>query len=88
MLNIILITPILGLLRNYSKYKTIKPLLFIRTPFIYFFLFILIQTNNIWKILIFERWLMLSIKTIISIYNMDYYYKKQKYIKKYGIKYK
>lgn len=87
MLNLIFITPLLGLLRNYSKYKKINPLLFVRTPFIYFFLFILTQTNNIWKILIIERWLMLSIKTLISIYKMDYYRNKEKYIKKYGLKY-
>lgn len=87
MLNLIFITPLLGLLRNYSKYKKINPLLFVRTPFIYFFLFILTQTNNIWKILIIERWLMLFIKTLISIYKMDYYRNKEKYIKKYGLKY-
>ena len=83
-----LITPMMGALRNYSKYKDFKLLLFIRTPIIYFFLYLIFQTNNIWKILIFERWIMFIYKTLKSIINKDYIKKKEKYIQKYGLKYK
>jgi hypothetical protein len=78
----------MGALRNYSKYKDFKLLLFIRTPIIYFFLYLIFQTKNIWKILIFERWIMFVYKTFKSIINKDYIKKKEKYIQKYGLKYK
>ena len=68
-----LITPSIGLLRNYVKYKQIKYLLFIRTPIFYFLLHVLLQTQNTWKILIIERWILLVYKTFVSIYNNDYY---------------
>ena len=84
---IFLITPILGSARNHVKYKNFKPLLFIRTPIIYFLLFLILQTNNIWKIIVFERWLMFLLKTCISLYRNDYYRKKNKYIQKYKMKY-
>ena len=83
-----LITPFLGLFRNYVKYKQLNILLFIRTPILYFLLQILLQTRNIWKILILERWLLLFVKTLLSIYKNDYQNKKIKYIKKYNLKYK
>jgi len=82
-----LITPILGSVRNHVKYKNFKPLIFIRTPIIYFFLFLFLQTRNIWKIIVLERWLMFVFKTILSIYNNDYKNKKEKYIQKYKMKY-
>ena len=82
-----LITPILGSLRNHVKYKSFKPLLFIRTPIIYFFLFLFLQTRNIWKIIVLERWLMFVYKTSLSIYRNDYKNKKEKYIEKYKMKY-
>ena len=78
---IYLITPSLGLLRNYVKYKQIKYLLYVRTPITYLILYIIFQTNNIWKILILERWFFLLYKTILSIYNKDYYRKRIKYEK-------
>ena len=82
-----LITPLLGLFRNYVKYKQLNILLFIRTPIIYFLLQLLLQTRNIWKILILERWLLLFVKTLLSIYKNDYQNKKDKYIQKYKLKY-
>ena len=82
-----LITPILGSVRNHVKYKNFKPLIFIRTPIIYFFLFLFLQTRNIWKIIVLERWLMFVLKTILSIYRNDYKNKKEKYIDKYKMKY-
>ena len=84
---LLIITPILGSLRNYVKYKQFKPFIFIRTPILYFFLFIILQTNNIWKIIVLERWLMFVFKTLKSVYKRDYITKKQKYIKKYNMKY-
>ena len=84
---IYLITPSLGLLRNYVKYKQTKYLLYVRTPITYLILYIIFQTNNIWKILILERWFFLLYKTILSIYNKDYYKKRIKYEKKYKLNY-
>ena len=84
---IIFITPLLGAFRNYVKYKQFKSLIFIRTPVLYFFILIIFQTKNIWKILILERWFMLIYKSIISIIKNDYHKKKEKYIKKYNLKY-
>ena len=84
---ILLITPLLGSLRNFVKYKNFKPLIFIRTPLLYFFLFLIFQTNNIWKIIVLERWFMFVFKTLKSIYRRDYITKKEKYIMKYNLKY-
>ena len=87
MLYIFLVTPTLGLLRNYIKYKKLKVFLYLRSPILYLLLEIILQTNNIWKILIVERWLMLILKSLISLYKNDYYNKKEKYIQKYNLKY-
>jgi len=84
---ILIITPLLGAFRNYVKYKYFKPFIFIRTPILYFFIYIIFQTRNIWKILILERWFMLIYKSIISIIRDDYHIKKTKYIQKYNLKY-
>ena len=87
MIFLYLITPLLGTLRNYVKYKKIKLLLFIRTPITYFLINLIFQCNSVWKTLIYERWYFFIYKTILSIYNDDYNKKKDKYIKKYGLKY-
>ena len=84
---LLLVTPLLGSLRNHVKYKDFKPTIFIRTPIIYFFLFLFFQTRNIWKIIVLERWLMFVYKTGISIYKDDYKNKKEKYIEKYKMEY-
>ena len=84
---LLLVTPLLGSLRNHVKYKDFKPIIFIRTPIIYFFLFLFFQTRNIWKIIVLERWLMFVYKTSLSIYRNDYKNKKEKYIEKYKMKY-
>ena len=65
---ILFITPLLGSLRNFVKYKQFFPLVFLRTPIIYFLLYITLRTKNIWKIIVLERWLMFLVKTIKSIY--------------------
>ena len=86
------ITPTLGLLRNYIKYKRCKFITFMRTPLVYFFfhsLFCLMGYRNIvWRTLIFERWYFFIEKSIISLWNNDYLKNKDKYIKKYGLTYK
>ena len=87
MIFLYLITPILGSFRNYIKYKKLKFLLFIRTPVTYFIINLLFQCNNVWKTLIYERWFFFIYKSILSLYNNDYIKKKEKYIKKYGLKY-
>ena len=82
-----LITPILGAFRNYVKYKQFKFYVFLRTPILYIFIFLLIQETNIWKILILERWFLLLYKSFLSYYRKDYIQKKEKYILKYGLVY-
>ena len=87
MILLYLITPLLGTMRNYIKYKRIKFLMFLRTPVTYFMINLIFQNQNIWKTLIFERWFFFIYKSLVSLYNDDYNVKKQKYIKKYGLKY-
>lgn len=83
-----LITPLMGALRNFVKYKEFKPLIFLRSPVLYCLLFLFFQTTNVWKILIIERWIMFLYKTLLSIYRNDYITKKEKYIQKYGLVYR
>lgn len=88
-----LITPSLGLLRNYIKYKNLSLSLFIRSPAISIILFELLninypQCNNLLLSIILERWFMLFSKSLISFYSNDYIRKRKKYIEKYNFKYK
>ena len=87
MISCFFITPLLGLLKNYIKYKQVRLLLFIRSPIICYFIQLFIQTNNIYKILIYERWFMFLFKICRSLYNDDYHKKKSKNILKYQLKY-
>ena len=87
MIYLYLITPFLGTLRNYIKYKRIKILLFLRTPITYLMINLLFQNQNIWKTLMFERWFFFIYNSLLSLYNDYYNVKKQKYIIKYGLKY-
>jgi len=84
-----LITPTLGAIRNYVKYKRFDIFCYIRTPFIYFILqFALhLRGNSRLLLLILERWLLLLIKSIKSLIYNDHYRKKHKYIQKYKLKY-
>ena len=84
---IYLITPLLGFIKNYVKYKRINLLVFLRTPLIYSLLFVLIQTQNIWKIITIERWLFFIFKIIRSTIRKDYIVNKEKYKIKYGLIY-
>ena len=73
-----LVTPILGSLKNYVKYKRFNILVFLRTLYIYSILKLVIQTDNKWIILMLERWFFFLFKIIRSIINDDYNNKKQK----------
>jgi hypothetical protein len=85
------LTPLLGALRNYVKYKQFRTVIFIKTPITYFIIHKLLKmmklNNIILYTLIFERWYFLLYKTFLSILNDDYNTKKEKYIKKYNLKY-
>ncbi len=87
MMFIYLITPLLGSLKNYVKYKKFNIFNFIRTPFIYFLLMLTDDTINKWKILIYERWFFFIFKIIRSLWRNDYIKNKNKYKIKYNIKY-
>ena len=67
MLQLCLITPLLGSLKNYVKYKRFNFLVFIRTFYIYALIQCIIQTNNIYLILILERWFFFGFKVIRSL---------------------
>ena len=73
---IYLVTPLLGSLKNYVKYKRFNFIVFIRTFYIYLTFHLLIQTNNKWMILILERWFFFIFKIIRSILRNDYESKK------------
>ena len=87
MLHLYLITPLLGSLKNYVKYKNFNFLVFIRTFYIYALIQTIIQTNNIYLILILERWFFFGFKVIRSIMRNDYMRNRNKYIKKYKLIY-
>jgi len=82
-----LITPFLGCLKNYVKYKRLNFIILIRTPIIYFLLTQIFQHDNVFQTLIYERWYFFIYKVCLSLYNNDYITKKNKYIKKYDLKY-
>ena len=86
------VTSLLGLLRNYIKYKRINLFLFIRSPLLSSLIFYMIKKDYssdyaILLSLILERWIMLILKSIISLCRNDYQKKKDKYKTKYNIKY-
>ena len=81
------ITPFLGSLKNYVKYKRFSLLIFVRTFFVYLILYLFIQTNNIYLILIYERWFFFIFKIIRSLLRNDYMRNRIKYETKYKIIY-
>lgn len=92
MIHPLFLIPVLGALRSYVKYKRVSPLLFLRTPFLYSFLYTFLTIfryeNRICLTIINERLFMFIYKISISLINDDYNRKKEKYILKYGIEYK
>ena len=88
-----LITPNLGLLRNYIKYKKLSITTYLRTPVVYllihFWLFYVGHRNVIYKTIIFERWYWFLYKSLKSYIKDDYNVNKEKYKIKYKlVKYK
>ena len=86
------ITPSLGLIRNYIKYKRVTLTLYFRTYLVYFFINLLSKLlgyiPNIYEVLIYERWFFFIGKSLISLYRNDYYKKIRENIRlKYGLKY-
>ena len=89
---IILVIPILGLLKNYVKYKKISFFLFLRTPFICYtikYLYFIVKQHNLsnYKIIFLERCLMFLYKILYSLVTDSYQKKKEKYEIKYKLKY-
>ena len=82
-----IITPLLGSLKNYVKYKRFNILIFIRSFYVYLILKLAAQTNNIYLILILERWFFFIFKIIRSIYRNDYIRNSTKYETKYKLIY-
>lgn len=85
------VTPTLGLLRNYVKYKQLSFFMYMRTPLVYLMFHIFLVINNqsaiVYKSLIFERWFWFLVKTYRSLRNDDYHKKRLKYIQKYNLSY-
>ncbi len=91
MLWLYFVTPTLGLLRNYVKYKQLCFFMYMRTPLVYLMFHIILFINNqsaiVYKSLIFERWFWFLVKTYRSLRNDDYHKKRLKYSKKYNLSY-
>ena len=91
MIQFLLIIPVLGALKNYVKYKRISVLLFLRTPFIYTFIYSYLRLfkykNKIILTIVNERIFMFIYKIIYSLLTDSYHKNKLKYIKKYNILY-
>lgn len=92
------VTPVLGALRNYAKYRTFNPVLFVRTPVLSGVIYVVLSqsgqtgqtgqtvTNAILLAAISERWVLLAYKMSLSFYYDDFRLKKAKYILKGHIK--
>jgi hypothetical protein len=82
------ITPLLGSLKNYVKYKRFNILIFIRTIYIYFIIQLFVKGNNIWMTLMLERWFFFGFKIIRSFIRNDYIRNRLKYEQKYSLIYR
>ena len=87
----LIIIPVLGMCKNYVKYKRVSLLLFLRTPFIYIILYTYMKyfqyKNILSNVIINERVFMFLYKIFRSLLIDSYHKKKKKYIKKYNILY-
>ena len=81
-----MITPTLGMMRNYIKYKQLYLTTYMRTPLVYVCIHIALCLNGcsniILRTIIYERWFWFIYKSWISYRNDDYNKKKLKHIKK------
>ena len=82
MIQFLLIIPVLGALKNYVKYKRVSVLLFLRTPFIYTFIYSYLRLfkykNKIILTIVNERIFMFIYKIIYSLLTDSYH--KNKYL--------
>ncbi len=91
MYHLLLITPTLGFIKNYTKYKLCDINKYIRSYVIYGYIYILLRRFNnynvIYRTIIYERWFMFIYKIIRDILNDTYNKNRDKYIIKYKLKY-
>jgi len=91
MLYLYFITPNLGLLRNYVKYKKFNLSVYLRSYIVYFYFHLMLLMlgfkNIILTTLIIERWFWFIYKTFKSFIKNDYIRKQNKYKIKYNLKY-
>jgi hypothetical protein len=88
---LLFVTPNLGLIKNYVKYKIIDIPKYIRSYLLYAYIFgflkIFSNYNVIYRVIIYERWLMFTFKIIRDIINDTYNINREKYILKYKLNY-
>ena len=89
---LILVIPILGLLKNYVKYKKISFFLFLRTPIICYtikYIYFIVKQKNLsdLQLIFLERCFMFLYKIIYSLITNSYIKKKEKYKIKYNLEY-
>ena len=90
MIKLLFITAILGVIKNYIKYKKLSFCLFLRSPILTLLIYLIIKSrceNALLWAIILERWILLLYKSIISYFRNDYVIKMDKYKKKYNLKY-
>ena len=91
MYSLLLITPTLGFIKNYTKYKLCDFTKYIRSYLIYGYIYYLLKHfsnhNIIYRTIIYERWIMFLYKIMRDIMNDTYNKNREKYIKKYNLKY-
>ena len=89
---LLFVIPILGLIKNYVKYKRISFILFMRTPVIcytikYFYFIVKHTKMNNFQVIYLERCIMFLYKIFFSILTNNYHTKKKKYKIKYNMIY-
>ena len=90
MIKLLFITAILGVIKNYIKYKKLNFYLFLRSPLLTLLIYLIIKSkceNTLLWAIILERWVLLLYKSIRSYFRNDYVIKMDKYKKKYNLKY-
>jgi hypothetical protein len=88
---LLFVTPNLGLIKNYVKYKILDIHKYIRSYLLYAYIFGILKlfsnNNVIYRVIIYERWIMFLFKIFRDIINDTYNKNKQKYILKYKLEY-
>ncbi len=85
------VTPLLGFMKNYVKYKRVNALLFMRTPFLYLLIDTLMRRYRVNHILLWtlivERWFLFGYKISVAYLYDHYHRRKNKYTRKYNLSY-